>query len=237
MKKAVLLILISSCFFACVSSKKLTYFNESESALALTPKPGDHLISTGDVLRIVVSSPNVTSQMDALSKAEITIPSDGRVDVPILTSPLMLKGFTLKRAEDTLALLLSANFEKPHVVVSLISFPIIVMGEVRRPGIIMVPGENINLIQALILAGDADLYAKRSDVKVIRGQDAETQTVFNIDMTSMDVFKSPAYYLKSNDIVYIPPFKSKGLTLTTPVLLLSLSAFSSIIIIYTLISK
>jgi len=237
MKKAVLFILISSCFFSCISKKKITYFNPSDKVLGDSPRPEDHIISNGDVLRIALSSQAITPQMEAFSKAEIPVKNDGTVDLPLLTGSIKISGLTIKQATDTLTGILSGNFEKPHLLLTLVAFPIIVMGEVRKPGIIMVPGENINIIQALILAGDLELYAKRQGVKVIRGQDVATQKVYEVDMTSMDAFKSEVYYLRSNDIVYVPPFRTKGLTLTTPVVQVSLSVFSSLLIIYTLIFK
>ena len=73
----------------------------------------------------------------------------------------------------------------------------------------MSPGDRMTIIDALSLAGDIDIDGKRNNIKVIR-QAGDKKTVTFIDMSSVDVFKSDAYYLKSNDIIYVESLAKKA---------------------------
>jgi polysaccharide biosynthesis/export protein len=58
------------------------------------------------------------------------------------------------------------------------------------------------------LAGDLTIYAKRQNVMVIREEEGK-KVVKRINLNTTDLFTSPYYYLKSNDIVYVEPDKTK----------------------------
>jgi polysaccharide export outer membrane protein len=83
-----------------------------------------------------------------------------------------------------------------------------VLGEVSRPSVVTVPSEKISLLEALGLAGDLTVYARRDNVMVIREENGR-RIIKRINLNSADLFSSPYYYLKSNDIVYAEPNKSK----------------------------
>ena len=65
------------------------------------------------------------------------------------------------------------------------------------------------MLQALSLAGDLTIYGKRENVTVIRELDGK-RVFYNVDLCSVDVFKSPAYNLQQNDIVYVEPSEIKA---------------------------
>ena len=66
----------------------------------------------------------------------------------------------------------------------------------------------INLFEAVSLAGNMTNFAKRDDVKIIR-QTENSSEIITVDMGSADILSSPYYYLKPNDIVYVEPLKIK----------------------------
>jgi len=63
-------------------------------------------------------------------------------------------------------------------------------------------------LEALGLAGDLTIYAKRDNVLLIRTEEGVKKT-HRIDLTTDEIFTSPFYFLKSNDVVYVQPNKSK----------------------------
>lgn len=52
------------------------------------------------------------------------------------------------------------------------------------------------------------IFGKRENVSVIREQNGK-RVIYEVDLTSTDLFNSPAYYLQQNDIVYVEPSKIK----------------------------
>ena len=90
------------------------------------------------------------------------------------------------------------------VTVEFMNFKISVMGEVNAPGTYTIEGDKITILQALSLAKDLTIFGKRENVTVIRELDGK-RTMYNIDLCSVDMFKSPAYYLQQNDIIYVEP--------------------------------
>lgn len=64
--------------------------------------------------------------------------------------------------------------------------------------------ERVNILEALSLAGDLPANAQVDRIRVIRREGNGYKT-YAMDMRSVEVYKSPAFYLKPNDIVYIEP--------------------------------
>ena len=72
----------------------------------------------------------------------------------------------------------------------------------------------INLFEAMALAGNMTNFAKKSDVKIIRQTDNGSE-ILTVDMGQADILSSPYYYLKPNDIIYVEPLKIKQWGFTT----------------------
>ena len=54
------------------------------------------------------------------------------------------------------------------------------------------------------MAHDLTIFGRRDRVFVIREQDGK-RNIYQMDLRSVDLFKSPGYYLKQNDVVYVEP--------------------------------
>jgi polysaccharide export outer membrane protein len=110
------------------------------------------------------------------------------------------------------------------------------MGEVKTPGTYTIPNERITLVEALGLAGDLTIQAKRSSVLLIRENNGKRDFV-TIDLTNMEVFKSPYYYLAQNDVIYVEPNKTKinssAVGSGSGILISSISVLISLIAILT----
>jgi polysaccharide export outer membrane protein len=79
---------------------------------------------------------------------------------------------------------------------------------VGRPTVVTVPSERISLLEALALAGDLTIHARRDNVLLIREENGK-RMVRRINLNTSGLLTSPYYYLKSNDIIYAEPNKSK----------------------------
>ena len=109
------------------------------------------------------------------------------------------------------------------VTVEFMNFKVSVLGEVTMPGTFNIEGDKVTVLQALALARDLTIYGRRDNVCVIREQDGR-RVMYQINLTDVDLFKSPAYFLQQNDVVYVEPnvekarqstIDDKGLRITT----------------------
>ena len=96
----------------------------------------------------------------------------------------------------------------PIVNIRFLNYRVTVLGEVKNPTVVSVPSEKVSLLEAIGLAGDLTIYAQRDNVLVIR-EEGEQKIVKRLDLSSNDLFTSPFYYLKTNDIIYVQPNKAK----------------------------
>jgi len=97
----------------------------------------------------------------------------------------------------------------PTIIIRFLNYQVTVMGEVSKPGTLLVPGERITILQAIGLAGDISQYGRKNTVKVIREIDGKRETG-TIDLSSKELFDSPYYNLMQNDIVVVEPGKMKA---------------------------
>ena len=100
------------------------------------------------------------------------------------------------------------------LVVKLANFNLTILGEVSRPGMYKVYQSQINLFEAVSLAGNMTNFAKKKEVKIVRQTDNGSE-IITVDMGKADILSSPYYYLKPNDIVYVEPLKIKQWGFTT----------------------
>lgn len=91
------------------------------------------------------------------------------------------------------------------VTVEFVNLNISVLGEVVKPGRYNIDKDRVTILEALGMASDMTIYGQRKDVIVLRNENGKQMT-YTVDLTSMDdVVKSPVYYLRQNDIVYVKP--------------------------------
>ena len=111
------------------------------------------------------------------------------------------------------------------------------MGEVKLPGTYTVPNERITLIEALGLAGDLTIQAKRSPILLIREKNGKREFI-TVDLTNKALFNSPYYYLAQNDVLYVEPNKAKvnsgAVGQGTSVLLSSIGILISLITLFSI---
>jgi len=96
----------------------------------------------------------------------------------------------------------------PIVNIRYLNYRVTVLGEVAHPGVINVPDEQITILEAIGQAGDLTIYGKRDNVLLIRMENG-TKKIARLNLNSSHIFTSPYYFLKTNDVVYVEPGKTK----------------------------
>lgn len=233
LKIGVIAVLFAVVFASCVPQKKMLYLKNAEMAAENISKdyvndrtvdyklqPGDnlyiHVVNTidersaasinGDIRGYLSSDANIYLQTT-------TIDEDGYVEMP-LVGKIEVKNLTVDEAKDRLQTAINTYINGSMLVVKLASFNLTLLGEVSRPGMYKVYQSQINLFEAVALAGNMTNFAKKNDVKIIRQTDHGSEIV-TVDMGQADILSSPYYYLKPNDIIYVEPLKIKQWGFTT----------------------
>lgn len=134
-----------------------------------------------------------------------TLDDKGNIDFPVLGT-LHIAGMTKSQISALVKQkLIDENLVKdPVVTVEFMNLYFSVLGEVKSPGKYSITKDQITLLEAISMAGDLSIYGKRDAVFVIREENGERVTHW-ADLRSKDVFNSPVYYLKQNDVIYVQP--------------------------------
>ena len=133
---------------------------------------------------------------------DIEYPGIGKIRVEGMTK-LQLEDYIKKKLGDQDRVL-----KNPSVIIRWLNYKITFIGEVNKEGVINIPGEKLNILEAIGLAGGITQYGKKETVRVIREIDG-TRELGTVNLSSNKLFDSPYYHLMQNDIILVEPTKSK----------------------------
>ena len=212
--------------FSCGTPKNITYFQGLKDLEEIAVKKAPAIqYQPKDFISIVVSASdsetaipfNKVTITNSLSEENDNTPTsnkpmyaindDGAIVFPVI-GKLKVAGLSASEVKNLIEKRLQPYIKNATVSVQLENFKITVLGEVASPGIILSNHENITLLEAISMSGDLEIKGKRSNIVVIRQED-DKKVTHKIDLTSKELFNSPAYYLQQNDIVYVEPNKAR----------------------------
>lgn len=227
-----LALLVSSC----ASTKDIVYFqNKMVNSPEKIDKHAGIVVQPKDMISIVVSSRN--PELVAMFNLPVVsyqaggeliaaggynqrlmgyvVDEQGFIDFPVL-GKLSVAGKTRWEVAEMVKdkLLQDGYLTDAVVTVEFLNFKVSVLGEVQSPGTFVIEGDKVTVLQAISLARDLTIFGRRDNVSVIREQNGH-RTIYEINLTDVDLFKSPAYYLQQNDIIYIQPNDVKARQSTT----------------------
>jgi len=132
---------------------------------------------------------------------------NGEIDFPTL-GKIKVAGYSRRQISDILKEKISKYAKDPIVNVQLLNFKVSVIGEVNVPGTKGTSNERMTILDAISLSGDLNIYGNRGNVLLVRENNGKKE-FHRFDLTSSDLFSSPYFYLKQNDIIYVQPNKAK----------------------------
>ena len=254
-------VMASSVFTSCVSQKKILYLqneqmlNDSvfmsieypnERTFNYKVQPGDNLYirmaSLDDKFAAYFNSMNQGSFSAAsggTGNAGIylngyTVGADGNIDLPFI-GKIMVKDMTVNEIQERVQEEMSFYLKETLVYVKLGVFNLTILGEVNKPGQYQIYQSDINLFQAIALAGNATDFANKSKIKIVH-QTPEGSQIVRVNLNEADILSSPEYYLKPNDIIYVEPLKLKKYGFTSIPYSTIMSAISLLITCLTFVS-
>jgi polysaccharide export outer membrane protein len=209
-------------FSGCVSYESLVNFSETNKS-NLQPKEITNYeplkIQPDDVIQINLSSTEASALNPFIvagsnqvgtggASDNFLVSADGYIEFPTI-GKVKVDGLRIEEVQEIVLEALSPYFtEDPIIQVRLMNFKINVNGEVGGPGSFIVNSNRISVFEAITLAGDFTDYSRRDSIMIIREIDGVRNFGY-VDFNTLDVFDSPYFYLKQNDIVYVQPSKAK----------------------------
>ncbi|MFC0317897.1 MULTISPECIES: polysaccharide biosynthesis/export family protein [Olivibacter] len=228
MKKVGFLLIMALLLGACGQKRNLVYFSDLRDSIAYESRiieASNIKIKSGDILSISVSTLNPESNIlfntGTLQSIEANressgnlatsqgylVDSKGQINFPVV-GKIAIAGKTKEEATDFLVSTLKPYVKDPIINLRFLNFRVTVVGEVNKPSTFTVTGDQINLIEALGLAGDMTMYGKRENVLLIREEEGK-RTMVRLDLNKKETMDSKYFFLKQNDIVYVEPDKMK----------------------------
>jgi polysaccharide export outer membrane protein len=260
MNKTVFCILlgISIFFTSCIPTKDLVYLQNKNGTATDIPisevmlKP--YRLQVNDVLSITIKAddPKLVSIFNPTNGGEtgkdaaslyfdgFTVDDHGAIRIPVL-GEITAIGYTVEELRMKIEKqLLDEYFKKEaniFVIVRLAGFKYTINGEVGSMGTKFLFQDHVNIMEAIANSGDITITGDRKAVTIIRQTPTGTE-MHDIDLTDINVMKSPYYNLQPNDYIYVKPLKQKtwgtGKTgiesLTTIITLISLFTTALVIL-------
>ncbi len=221
---------------ACQGPKNVIYFKESianDTTVRTVPvrESEDDRIQPDDILTINVSS--IQSLLDK-NASQLSVYNSGGTPFNVLanssgqgggglatsgylvdplgyiTFPVIgrvkVGGLTLRQVKDTMAAHLASVVKEPVVEARILNYKVTLLGEISRPGPVLAPNQKISIVDAIAAAGDIPISGRKDNILIIRDYGGQRQMA-RINLNNKEVFNSPFYYLRQNDIIYIEPVK------------------------------
>ncbi len=222
-----------SALSSCVSTKQMSYLQEHEkevdSIIQVERLKKPYRIQVGDLLSIRVkaldqdivgmfnpvgeANPNATTE-EAVYFDGFTVDDHGNIRVPTMGEVNVL-GFTEEEVRKKIEEKLLEEYFKEEanifVTVKLAGIRYTTLGEIGE-GSQVVYKEQLSIMEAIATAGGISDYGDRENVQIIR-QYPQGEEVHVVDVTDIDIMKSPYYYIQPNDMIVVNPLPRKALGL------------------------
>jgi polysaccharide export outer membrane protein len=236
MRKYLLIVLpaiyIAMVFSSCTSVKDLPYLRDipdsTKEKMVKEAPYTDPLIQPDDIISVTIITIDPTTSVpvnqssimpvSASSTASpaaaglvpgLLVDKEGNISEPILGT-IHVGGLSTSQAKTAIKAEADKYFKQTDVQVRFANFSVTVIGEVVHPSTFVIPNEKISILDALGMAGDLTVFGRRENVMVIRNVDGKKE-VSRLNLNNSDIFKSPCFYLRQNDVVYVEPNRSKAI--------------------------
>ena len=241
MKKLHLLTLAGAlatlCLCSCVSSKKIIYFQGSDSIYAeaqqimqkyeMKLKPADQVlikITCDNPELLEIFNSDVTMGSGNRSGASLsygatgtmgsaygyTVDNEGNLILPII-GKVPVGGLTCDQAATAIEKKVQEKniIRDPDVTVRLLNARVAVLGAVKSPHVVSITSERNTILDVLSQCGDVSDQALRQKVTLYREENGR-RAMYHMDLTQADIFNNPAFYVQQNDLIYVQPNKSQN---------------------------
>jgi polysaccharide export outer membrane protein len=138
----------------------------------------------------------------------VLIDSGGNVILPLLNT-VHLGGLTQPQASRKLTRLYNKYLKRSSVRVETLSKRAFVVGEVKNPGVVPLPNEQIALLQAISVRGGFTDTANHEKIVVLRRVNKGTRADV-VDLTNLTSLSYAGMMIRPGDVIYVAPTAMKN---------------------------
>ena len=248
------LLLVAVSFTSCISTKKTTYLQATETAvdslLTIQRLKTPYRIQVNDLLSIRVKAldQELVGMFNPIGEANLsatgeerlyydgfTVDQHGNIRVPTL-GEINVLGYTVEEVQEKIEQELLDNYFREQanifVTVKLAGIRYTTLGEIGT-GSQVVYKEQVTIMEAVANAGGITEFGDMTDVKIIRQYPGGAEKIHNIDLTSINATKSPYYFIQPNDLILVNPLPQKALGLGTT----GMDNFRTVLTVFTALTS
>ncbi len=242
---------IFTFLYSCTPQKNYIYLqqkdgnqdivNQSNKQFAYKIKPKDVLyiktVPIDEESALSISSNSQSNQYSTELGAYLnsfSVNDSGYIELP-LVGKIRVEGLNIDEIQQVIQKKVDFYLKNSLVVVKLLSFDITILGEVNRPGTFKVYNTELNLLEALGMAGDLTMNGNRNQVVLVRQN--QQKELIKLDLTDKNILQSEYFYLLPNDIIYVKPNKSKFFGTNPFPFATVLSSITTLILVLNFINK
>lgn len=231
----VLIFLVSGWLVSCKTSEEvrqqLIYFKNLKDSSLKAAEAYEPLIQKGDILGITASGDILEREaaepiLTAINKSVSTtgtgsgsgggsvssgdgylVNETGSITVPFI-GVVKAEGLTKLQVAQAIREKLTKEIVNPVVDVRILNFKVTLLGEVKTPGPVQVSNDKLTILDAIGAAGDLTEYGKRENIMILRDNNGQKE-IGHLNLNDGNIFSSPYYFLKQNDVVYVELNKFK----------------------------
>ena len=173
--------------------------NAGAAGQNITAAGGDYVLSASDTVEMMVfHEPDLTTQTK--------IGSDGTAQFPLI-GELKIAGLAMRDARELIRRRYNADYlVEPQVYLNVINYAgrkFTILGQVAKPGTYdFPPGEHLNLLEAVGMAGGFTRLADRSGVVVKREEGGAEQTL-KVNAKKLTLKDGKPFQLASGDVITV----------------------------------
>ena len=200
---------------SCITNRQKLYLQESpaKEKTAIPYQPYRLQVNDEIVYYLMTTNPAIQSlynssqggSSDMQNMVTYRIYEDGTIMLPTVGKVKILN-MTIREAEQTL----SEQFKKivvdAEIKMSIANNYFYVEGDGGKGRFYMYKDE-LNIFQALAMAGDISSIGDKENIKIIRRGNDGLDHITTLDIRRETIFSSEYYYIRPNDVIYIPTSK------------------------------
>lgn len=228
-----LAVVAATLMASCVTQKQMTYVSNAQPEMEDSINANFHsqselTVRIGDALTIYVSAldleavvpynlpavvyatPGQTTLSTTPALQYYVVDDNGDIEFPVL-GKLHVAGLKRNEVELMVKEKLEAQVLNPQVHAHIVNAKVSVLGEVNRPGNVVMTGGRMTLFDALASVGDLTPYGRRDNVLVTREVDGKMQ-IARLNLRDVNIVTSPYFFLQQNDVVYVSPNKVRAVS-------------------------
>jgi polysaccharide biosynthesis/export protein len=209
---------------SCISQNRVKLLQERTSKEATTEfsnnKSTTYRLQVGDDLYIEVYSVDAktskffqTDFPDLMNPTYLYLKSysvdeSGYINFSFVDK-MYVKDLTVAEVREQIQKTLNEYFKESTAIVKLVNFEVSVIGEVNSPGSFTIYRDQLNLFQAIGMAGGLKDFGNPKKIKLVR-QSQSGSNLVELDLSDNKILESPYFYIQPNDIIYVEPLNAKS---------------------------